>query len=72
VTPLIRDHDLALSIESPDHQTGVTANIFVEVEDLAEVTRCVRQGHDVHGEMFHWSKQSDSHQRLTLIASLTD
>lgn len=66
VTPTIRDHDIELSIELPDHNSVVAANNFVEVEDFAEVTRLAVRGQYVRGEVFQWSKQPDDRHRLTL------
>jgi hypothetical protein len=66
VTPTIRDHDIELSIELPDHNSAVAANNFVEVEDFAEVARLAVQGHYVRGEAFQWRKEPDDRERLTL------
>jgi len=64
--PLVRDHVLALSLQLPDEHSVVTANNFVEVEDLVGVTRLALDGHDIRGEVFQWSKQLDEPRRFTL------
>lgn len=59
VKALVRDQELALSLQLPGEQGVVTANNLVEVEDPARVTRLAVEGHDIRGEVFQWSKHLD-------------
>jgi hypothetical protein len=66
VEPLVREHELALSLEFPGKQAIVWANDFVQVEDLRHVTRLALAGHDIRGDVFQWSKQREEPKRFVL------
>ena len=66
IDPLVLEHQLTLSLELPGKQAIVSANDFVEVEDLRNVTRLVLDEHDIRGEVFQWSKQLEDPKRFVL------
>lgn len=66
INALVRDHELELTLESPGKHAA-TANTFVEVEDLRNVTRLVLEGHDIRGEVFEWSKRRNRPRQFTLF-----
>lgn len=66
VSALVREHGASLAVDSSAHHAVITANSFVEVEDLAEVTRLAAAGQEVRGEAFQWGKLSGSPERFML------
>jgi len=66
IEPLVRDHELTLSLELPGKQSVVSANNLPEVEELRDATRLALAGHDIRGDVFHWSKQLEDPNRFTL------
>src|SRR5207253_10405056 len=62
----LTDHELTLSLELLGKQSVVSANNLPEVEDLRDTTRLALAGHDIRGDVFHWSKQLEDPKRFTL------
>lgn len=66
LSALVREHGASLAVDSSAHHSVITANSFVEVEDLAEVTRLAAAGQEARGEAFQWGRLSDSPKRFML------
>ncbi|MGH7747768.1 MAG: hypothetical protein ACREQ5_23860, partial [Candidatus Dormibacteria bacterium] len=54
LSALVREEGASLAVDSSAHHSIITANTFVEVEDLAEVTGLAAAGQEVRGEAFQW------------------
>jgi hypothetical protein len=66
LSALVGEHSASLALESSVHHSVITANSFVEVEDLAEVTRLAAAGQEVRGEVFQWGKLLEAPPRFML------
>jgi hypothetical protein len=66
LSAVVRESGASLAVDSSAHHSVITANSFVEMEDLAEVTRVAAAGQEVRGEAFQWGKLSEKQTRYVL------
>jgi hypothetical protein len=66
LSAIVGEHDVTLAMDSSAHHSVITANHFVEVEDLAEMTRLAVAGHELRGETFVWLKLPEPPARFML------
>lgn len=61
-----QEEGASLAVDSSVHHSVITANSFVEIEDLIEVTRLAVAGHEVRGAAFQWGKLVEKPTRYML------
>jgi len=66
LSAMVSEHDITLAMDSSAHHSVISANHFVEVEDLAEVTRLAAAGRELGGETFQWLKSPEAPARFML------
>ena len=60
LSAMVSEHDITLAMDSSAHYSVISASHFVEVEDLAEVTRLAVAGRELGGETFQWLKSPEA------------
>jgi hypothetical protein len=66
LSAVVRESGASLAVDSSAHHSVITASSFVEMEDLAEVTRAAAAGQEIRGEAFQWGKLSEKQTRYVL------